>query len=389
MKADKYCKNKSCETPLSLCSIIQYLIVFVLFLMFMASCSTIERKDDAVRIKIGLENQYTSRKTKDDILVKRDGTTLRGTVFRIIQETTPNSCPIVDTTTFSSKYSVIFLDSDAGTMTEAERIPLNNIELVGQKTEMIERLGMNRYGNINWFENFNDPLDPRSVREVPVDSFFVNTCPDAFDCNCNPLSMALELNCPDCEYENYFTEIRGGYAVYDDRNSNGVLTGREAYLAEIVHGYRSGQWGIGISLSTGVPVYNSKVEGEDILRPLIMLHGRKQFDKFLCMYPFVYGQLGFAIDEQTRRLFSAGFCGDCTDDNVDCFALPRASLPLSFGFGVGMDIPLPFCIFDVSVDLAYKSIVIGETYNTILYNNVSDSRRINMLVFRIGVTLGY
>ncbi|MBX3044305.1 MAG: hypothetical protein KF896_11355 [Ignavibacteriae bacterium] len=384
------CKIKSKFVPFSFCSITPYIVILILLLMVLASCSTIDRKDDAVRIKTEKETKFREFKDKDDKIVTRDGTTLRGTVLKVIKRTTPNSCPITDTTTFSSNYSILFLDNKASNLASAEEIPIVNVDLVAQKPELRAKLGTNQYDNVNWFENFNDPLDPRAIREVPVDSLFINICPDAFDCNCNPLSLSLQLRCPDCNYKNYFTEIRGGYAVYNDLNANGFPEGRDAYFAEIATGYRWDGWGLGLMVSSGVPVYNSKVAGENIQRPLLMLHGRKQFDKFLCMYPFTYAQLGFAMDEQTRQLFSASICGECGDED-DCFALPdvRLSIPWSYGFGFGVDIPLPFCFFDISFDLGYRSVAVGETYNTILYNNVSNSRRINMLVFRLGITLGY
>jgi hypothetical protein len=358
-----------------------FIVFAILLIMVLSSCSTIDRKDDAIRIKAAKESEYRYRKDKAGENPKRDGTTLRGTVYKVVQQTTPNSCPIVDTTTFSSKYFVMFLDAQANSLDEIEPIPIENIELVGQKPELKSKL-QNRYDNINWFENFNDPLDPRAVREVPVDSIFISKCPDTRDCNCNPLSMALELNCPDCEYKNYFTEIRGGYAVYNDKNSSGLPEGRDSYYAEFAAGYRWDKWGIGLMASTGVPVYNS-ITGEDLFRPLMMLHGRYQFDKILCMYPFMYGQFGFTMDVQSLGLFSASAC-----DDLDV-SLPKVSIPLSYGFGVGLDVPLPFCWFDLSFDLGYKSIAVGETFNSLFFNDVSDSRRINMIVFRLGVTLGY
>lgn len=375
------CKIKSRFLPFSLCSLMPYIVVLILILMVLSSCSTIDRKDDAVRIKSGKESLFNQRKDKNGNITKRDGTTLRGTVFRIVRQTSPNSCPANDTTTFSSKYSVLFLDSQAGSLDDVERIPLENIDPVGIKPELKEKLS-NKYDNINWFENFNDPLDPRSIREVPVDSIFINTCPDIRDCNCNPLSIALELNCPDCKYKNYFVELRGGFAVYNDKNSDGLPIGRDAYYGELAFGYRWDRWGIGLMASTGVPVYNS-ITDADLLRPLLLFHGRYQFDKVLCMFPFVYGQLGFTMDVQSLGLFSANTC-DLPD-----VSLPEVSLPISYGFGIGLDIPLPFCLFDLSFDLGYKSVLVGETFNTPLFSNVSDSRRIYMFVFRLGVTLGY
>jgi hypothetical protein len=381
MKDKILCKMKSSFLPFSICNITPYIVIIILLLMVLSSCSTIERKDDAVRIKSGKENKFREYKDKNNNVISRDGTTLRGTVYKILQETTPNSCPIVDTTSFSSKYYVIFLDEQANSESQIEKIPIEVIDLIGQKLELAEKLN-NRYNNINWFENFNDPLDPQAIREVPVDSFFINNCPEVIDCNCNPISVALELNCPDCEYKNYFLELRGGYSVYTDRNSAGLPIGRDSYYGELALGYRNDSWGIGIMASTGVPVYNSRTD-EDLFRPLLMLHGRKQFDEILCMFPFAYAQFGFTMDAQSLDLFKAYSC-ELPDVN-----LPKVSLPISYGFGFGVDIPLPMCLFDISFDLGYKSVLVGETFNTLLFNNVSDTRRINMLVFRLGITLGY
>lgn len=372
------CKLKSKFLPLSWCTLGPYIVILFLLLMVLASCSSIDRKDDAIRIKKNKELYYSQRKDNSKNVFKRDGTTLRGTVLKVIQETKPNSCPLEDTTTFANNYFVLFLDAQAGSLDEIERIPIEHIELIGQKPELRDKL-KNRYDNINWFENYNDPLDPRAVREVPVDSLFRDTCQD---CNCNPLSLALELNCPDCEYKNYFVELRGAYAVYNDKNSDGLPVGRDAYYAEIATGYRWNNWGFGIMASTGVPVYNSKT-GLDLYRPLMLLHGRYQFEKTLCMVPFVYSQFGFTLDVESLDLFSASAC------ELPDVSLPNVCLPISYGFGVGLDIPLPSCIFDLSLDLGYKSVLVGETFNLPLFNNVSDSRRINMLVFRLGITLGY
>lgn len=373
------CKLKSKFLPFSWCTVGPYLLFLLIVIVLLSSCSTIDRKDDAVRIKKNNEFRYSKRIDKDKNIIKRDGTTLRGTVQRIVKETKPNSCPIEDSTTFSSKYFVQFLDSEAKSILETEKIPIEDIELIGQKPELAKVI-QNSYNNINWFENFNDPLDPRAIREVPVDSIFINNCPNVIDCNCSPLNIGLD--CPDCNYNNYFFEIRAAYAVYNDKNSLGIPVGRDAYAAEFAFGYRWDRLGLGMMFNTGVPIYNSKT-GLDIYRPLMMLHGRYQFDKVLCMIPFVYTQLGLTIDAQSLELCGSSQCEDL-DVEINC-----VDLPISYGFGIGMDIPIPSCLFDISFDLGYKSVLVGETFNTFMFNNVSDARRINMLVFRLGVTLGY
>lgn len=375
------CEINSKYPWLSWCRLMPYIVFIILLLMVLSSCASIDRKDDAIRIKKNKEQDYSKRIDKDGNSIKRDGNTLRGTVYKIIKVTSPNSCPVSDTTTYSSSYSVLFLDSKAGKESEIERIPLDDIDLVGQKENFKSKV-QNEYDNINWFENFNDPLDPRTIREVPVDSFFVSNCPETEDCNCNPLSIALELNCPNCDYKNYFVELRGGYAVYDDINSSGIPIGRDSYMGEVAFGYRTGNTGIGISISSGVPIYNSQT-GEDIWRPTLMLHTKQQFDKVLCMIPFVYGQIGIAADAQSLNIFNFNSC----DDLEIC--LPKLNFPISYGMGIGLDIPLPFCLFDLSFDFGYKSLAIGETYNTMFYEGATGSRRVDMFLFRLGVTLGY
>ncbi len=371
------CQINAKYPRLSLCRLMPFIFFAILLIMILSSCSSIDRKDDAVRIKKGHENKYSILKDKDGNSYKRDGNTLRGTVFKVIEITQPKSCPVSDTTTYSKRYEVLFLDARSKCMSEAQRIPIEDIDFIGQ-TEEIKSKFYNKYKNINWFENFNDPLDPRAIREVPVDSIYISFCPETRDCNCNPLG----IDCPTCNYKNYFTEIRGGYAVYDDINVNNPLIGRDSYFGEIAFGYRSGKTGVGLSLSSGVPVYNSKT-GEDIRRPILMLHTRQQFGRVLCMFPFMYAQMGVALDKQSSNIFNFNSC----DDND--ISLPSLCFPLSYGFGMGLDVPLPICLFDLSFDIGYKSIAIGESHNTMFYNGVTSSRRVNMLIFRLGITLGY
>lgn len=377
MKKDTFFSRLRCSIKYNYCKYIPLVVLLIMAVIMLSSCSSIDRKDDAVRIKRNIDNKYNVRKDSKGNQHYRNGTTLNGTVLKVLQETTPNSCPVMDTTTYKSRYFVIFLDSLAESMDEIEKIPIEDVELIGQSDALSSKIN-NKYNNINWFENFNNPLDPRSIREVPVDSIYFSNCPGEMDCNCNPLSIALQ--CPDCKYKGYFVEIRGCYAVYDDRGANNQVISRENYYAEIAFGYRWDNFGLGLMLSSGIPIYNLQT-GEDFLRPLVMIHGRMQMEKFWCMFPYIYGQLGFAVDYHSLKFLS-------NDNTIDGIPAPGGLCP-SVGLGIGLDIPLPGCPFDLSADFGYKLLRVGQEYDTGLWGKFISSRIVDMFALRIGITLGY
>ena len=325
------------------------LIVVSLSVLF-SNCSTPKPSTDyAVRIKPDYQAKPYTTEPVEQYFTKepnsgkaRNAATLRGMVYgiRINVFTDSLGNPV------NMKKYVLFRDSlAAGDLNpRIEEIPLEYVDLMGPKIGLGE----------NWFENYNNPLDPKAIREVRIDT--VVTGPSGTvenDCNCNP-PWQLELSCPCAKRELkwYFAEIRLGYANYKDRSGIGLPeTGYDALFGEIATGVRfSGDksWGIGLAYSSGVPLYNT-FSGERLLRPTVMLHMRKDFGPLICcIEPFVYGQFGLSVDGLSIDLFKTVSCKDC-ENKINLPELDM-SLPLSYGLGVGIDIPFA-SFLDVSLDV--------------------------------------
>ncbi len=372
-----------------------YIIAIVGFITVLSSCSNFQRHDDALRIKDEAAKKYYRHPTEEFM---RDGSTLHGTVVKVQVTSIPDSCPVTPETHFTKKTSVVFLDHKAKAKPENfEIIPIEDVQLISDLFDMPR----NDYNNINIFENFNSPDEMRPAREVPVDTIEIDTC---CPCNCVPweLSLALDLNlkCVERNFKWYFLEVRGAYAMYSDFYSLTDERGRDSYPFEIAAGVRLGEnkeWGVGAAFTTGIKTYNS-FKSLDYTRPVIMLHGRWQSskDKFmgLCMRPFLYGQFGFSIDKLSMSLMDFNFNTGC--DNCKKYLkglenngqLPGVdfSVPLSFGIGAGIDIPIVEDL-DLSFDLGFRSIAFGEAVAIAGFDNVPSNRRVNMMIMRFGFTL--
>lgn len=60
------------------------------------------------------------------------------------------------------------------------------------------------------------------------------------------------------------------------------------------------------------------------------------------------------------------------------------SLPLSYGMGIGLDIPiLPF--IDIELDLGYRSIAVGDSFSLLGFADIPGTRRIGTFQLRLGV----
>lgn len=357
---------------------LKLILAAIIIVLVSSSCSQFIRYDDAVRIKPDSAKKYSAYYNEDSSVVLRNGNTLRGTVIKIQKITMPDTCPNL-MEEYAHKYYLYFLDTLEDNTDRPEIIPLEDVELIGPKAGL----------DINWFETYNYPLQPKRIREVPVDSIFVDTCGDIVDCGCREFGIPgidVDISCPKCTYSWYFLELRAGYAIYNDDITTLENIGREAYFGEAAFGGRFGKWGLGLAFNTGVPLYDSEKE-IDQQRPLVLLHGRREFKPFACMRPFIYGQLGLAIDDLTMNLMKINVSDGCRD-KVDV-GLPNVDLsfPVSYGFGIGLDIPMPACWFDLSFDIGFRSIAFGESINVLGYTNVPTNRRVNMFVARLGITL--
>lgn len=245
------------------------------------SCSTKISYDDAVRIKQDSAYKYiTHPKTKN----LRSGATLRGEVKKIEVVGYPDTCPMNN---WVFKNYIVFVDSSVKKRQIKERIPLEDVDLIGLKVG----LPANKYGNINYFENYNDPLLPRHLREVPVDTIYRDTC--ITPCPCNPLTLDLDLDldlelpcifcfkCPDRELGKYFLEIKPGYSFYNDYNAYERKIGRDDWNVDVAFGYRLGKsrrWGVGLIVSSGVRTFN-KFDSSLTRRSSLNLYGRYELTR--------------------------------------------------------------------------------------------------------------
>ncbi len=362
------------------------IVIVSLAAMLFNSCSSVKQYDDAVRIKPEAADKYRYHPYTNK---KRDGKNLRGTVLKIQVTSIADSCFDGEAISYSSKSSVVFLDSLSKEDDAIELIPLEDVVLVGQ----IETIPRNTYNNINIFESFNNPEEFDAIRIVPVDSAKIDTCTKRCDCEQFGIELpGFRMECIKRQFDWFFVELRGGYAVYTDELINISEYGREGWLGEVAFGIRFGglkEWGAGLAFSSGVPIYNS-FDDTDILRPTAMLHLRYQSpkDRFLglCMKPFVYGQFGMAIDDLTIDLYKISMNDEC-QNNIDV-SLPYIDfdLPISWGLGLGLDIPVA-SFLDLSIDAGIRSLSFGESVDGVNgFDNVPTRRSLNMFLLRFGLT---
>lgn len=400
---------------------LKFLINIFLISLLLSSCSTFDKHDDVVRIKKDSASKYEKFISPDGEKI-RNGNALRGTVINIIQQKKID-CSTKDTVT---SYFVHFLDSLAESNPDyAELIPIEGVDLIGPITPNIPE---NEFGKINYFEYYANPLNEKNIREVPVEPIIINDC-ETDDCGCNQKQLMLpnvKIKCPNCKKSWFFLELRGGYALYSDfqyqlfgvnqPNQFNMNTarpiGRDEFIGEVAAGFRFNNWGIGLAYNTGIKVNNQfDTNYKDFNRSFLLLHGRYTFNpptkygdyefpflKFLydfaeatCTRPFVFSQFGVGLDKLTMDLMKVKICEDCEsqisyEPCPECEGNLDLSLPISWAIGAGMDIPLPGCLFDLSLDLSYRNYSVGETLETYEYKNVPSRRRLDMFVFRFGIT---
>jgi len=311
-----------------------------------------------------------------------------------------------------------------------ELIPIEAVELVGLSK------GLNL--DTNWFEYQNNPLDPFIIVEVPIFTKNVYTVgpPPEINCPCQSLSINIGCKSSDCfppfkitkreiideeapsedcyclDLSNqktnlnvldeissrwYFGELKFGYGFFNDKLNNGEEVFSDAFTAEIAFGYRLGfrkQYVLGLSYFAGIPVINSQQSTNQIIeniekinRTAIFIHSKYSFDELFCFYPFIYGQIGFAIDKSSFDLLKLStFCKDCRRKLEYEPGSYSAEVPISFGLGVGVDFPLS-CEYAFSLDLGIKSLAIGEEPDYTLFGYLAPiQRRINLLLFRFGLS---
>ncbi len=404
-----------------------FLILFA-FTLSLFGCSTLERTDDALRIRLDSAYKYTTYPF--NIAIVRNGNTLRGTVLRLETLMTPDSCLPSRTPIYKVENRVVFLDNKSPNLRFVEYIPFEDVDFIGPKFNQ----------PLNAFEDYNYPLEPKKFRFVPWDTIKV----DCKECNCSPFSLSFKLPeipclfCPTCPTricKPYFLEIRGGYSTYRDRISPNQNVWRDGFFGEISGGLRFGnrnQYGIGLMLSTGLPIYNS-FTGESIRRPLALLHFR--WDPFKscvkprekespirvrerkrpclqcpdeeslenlsnqksqkldlpferCFNPYIFVQAGFPFDKFSVDLFKLNISRSDCKDKIKASApyLDVDFVPFTFTLGAGVDYPISSHL-DISIDAGWRSYAFGESQAILGFSNVPSYRRINIFFIRAGITL--
>jgi|GEM_PF-982215 len=412
-------------------------IIMIIISLGNFSCSSEKViKNDAIRIKPEKANLYNQNKKTNK---PRNGNTLRGRAIKIKKETFANSCPIEDTTTFNTKSYLLFLDSNSTDKNQIEKIPLEDIFLVGKEL----KIAKNKYNNINYFETFNDPLMPKSIKEIPVDSMYIDTC--STPCPCNDFSVDLDIpclfcfKCPERILEDYFVEAKFGYGMFNDKNKENNTIGSEGVMGEFASGLRFGEgkrYGLGLLYSTGVPTtnvldgirsarpfialyqrydlwrYNKKVEkiqnvnmddyiyldtikinNDECLDTMIVVQKYKPLPESEVIYtserecwnPFVYGFLGASLDKLSMDLFKMNCTEGCEEKlNLSGNHNFNFAMPLNYGIGIGIEYPLSSAL-DLSLDIGYRYLSYGNT--TMINGFIAPiNESTGAFVFRFGLT---
>jgi hypothetical protein len=393
-----------------------FIIVSLLLIAILGGCSTIPRYDDAVRIRKDSAYKYEVYPFNPSIV--RSGNTLRGTVIKMETYLVPDTCPISEQTKYKATNRMVFLDTRSPNLNYVEYIPFEDIDFIGPK-----------FGEpVNAFEDFNFPLEPKKFRYVPWDTV-IQEC---VDCGCTPFTLAFRLptvQCPTRYCNWYFLEIRGGYTTFSDKIEATRTIWSDAFFGEIAGGIRFGnqrQFGIGLMVSTGVPIYN-QFTSKQVRRPLALIHFRwdpfrncvkrvlsvterkeklikdcqellgleaetKEWKEDLtptfktCISPYFFVQAGLPFDIASIDLVKFNLNPSCKDKIRGAAPyLDIDYLPITLTIGAGLDFPIGSYL-DFSIDAGFRSYAFGETQTILGYSNVPSYRRINMFFIRTGIT---
>jgi len=362
------------------------LIIILLSIITLAACTApqrqLKRSNDIIRIDsaVAQTDKYSSFSNSAE---KRNSYYLEGTVLKVEKRSRWLNCPPSDTGTFVIDTFVVFLDKKA-TETQIERINIKDIIFIGQK---VDNISPNEYQNINIFEKSNDPFLPNSIRTVKVDSIYV-PCPEEKPCPCGNISidydLEFDISCPKCQPDWWFLELNYINSIFSDFNFfEADFKFRNVRHFEAAAGFRFDKTQIGLLYSPWFEV-NNYFDDTKENKPLLALYGKYKFDPFLCVNPYIYGLLGTAVDKTTfDYIGNKSYQPDNTSSCISNFGFP-----LSYGFGLGIDVPIPSCLFNITFDIGYRSLAVGQRQVAPPLDDQLFIRRLDVWNFRIGISLG-
>ncbi len=421
---------------------IRPLALLTLGALLAVGCASVDTKpdtspfEDAVRIKPEAAHRYIQLAST---AANRDGRTLRGVVSHVLIMVDTSGNPLDTVWAYRDKFDSTLSDTRIA-------IPLRDIELI---PTIFPDIKTGEHRGINLVESYHVTKNIPTIRELPVER---SDAPKK-DCDCEPFSVSMalgiKLQCYDRDYTRFTMSGVGRASMYTDGNTM-LQAGKVAYGGDVIAGYRFGEdmrWMLGMTFSSGLPTVNAGDitptlttlnDLSETARPLALLTGRYYFMPlkqsealkhkerpyvyidasigeqkptpseeelrrlrandswfkavFGCIKPYVYGEVGMALDAMTTGAASLSLggvqCSECTVSLQNAKANGSLdvdwSMPVSFGLGVGINIPIaPF--LDLEIDVGYRNIAVGDGLNLLGFTNVPDVRRLESFQIRFGV----
>lgn len=421
---------------------IRPLALLTLGALLAVGCASVDTKpdtspfEDAVRIKPEAAHRYVQLAST---AANRDGRTLRGVVSHVLIMVDTSGNPLDTVWAYRDKFDSTLSDTRIA-------IPLRDIELI---PTIFPDIKTGEHRGINLVESYHVTKNIPTIRELPVER---SDAPKK-DCDCEPFSVSMalgiKLQCYDRDYTRFTMSGVGRASMYTDGNTM-LQAGKVAYGGDVIAGYRFGEdmrWMLGMTFSSGLPTVNAGDitptlttlnDLSETARPLALLTGRYYFMPlkqsealkhkerpyvyidasigeqkptpseeelrrlrandswfkavFGCIKPYVYGEVGMALDAMTTGAASLSLggvqCSECTVSLQNAKANGSLdvdwSMPVSFGLGVGINIPIaPF--LDLEIDVGYRNIAVGDGLNLLGFTNVPDVRRLESFQIRFGV----
>jgi hypothetical protein len=416
--------------------------IIIATLLLAVGCTSVDVKpetsafEDAVRIKPEVAHKYVQLAST---AANRDGRTLRGVVSHVLIKVDSANRPVDTVWAYRDKYDSTLSDQRIA-------IPLRDIELLPSIFPGIaagDHGGINLVENYHVTENIPSirqlPILYSNALDKPCDcepfslSLALNLklrCIDRTYSRFTASALGRVAG-----YVDGNTVLQQGKLAYGGDVIAGYRLGEDM------------RWMAGLTLSSGLPTVNAGdipvtattlKDLSETLRPLGLLTGRYYFvplakrnslretdttyeyiderggdcstcpdrkevrtirqqdrwvkNVFGCIKPYVYGELGMAFDALTRGAASMALGGPECSDCVSSLQNAKAngslnvnwSMPVSFGLGVGIDIPIA-SFLDLEIDLGYRNIAVGDGYRLLGFTNVPDVRRLESFQLRIGV----